>query len=100
MGEQPQRLVSWPHDGVAGHTATPDRVSPTALRFRSMLLQTPCLISAIALYDEELLFQNELSVAFCADTGSYLDVLFSLQPESTKQVRDRIRLYGQLDKTP
>ena len=61
------------------------------MRFRSMLLQAPCLISAIALYDEELLFQNELSVAFCADTGSYLDVLFSLQPESTKQVRDRIR---------
>ena len=69
----------------------PDRVSPTAQRFRSMLLEAPCMISAIALYDgEELLFQNDLSSAFCADTGAYLDVLFTLQPESTKQVRERI----------
>ena len=64
----------------------------TAQRFRSLLLQAPCLITAIALDDAlddaaELLFQNELSVAFCSDVESYMDVLFSLQPLSTKEVR-------------
>ena len=47
------------------------------------------MVAVAALDDGEVLFQNELSSSFCADTRAYLDVLFSLQPESEKQVREK-----------
>ena len=47
------------------------------------------MVAVAALDDGEILFQNELSSSFCTDTRAFLDVLFSLQPESEKQVRAR-----------
>ena len=67
-------------------TVLPSPGSDEALRFRSLLAEAPCLLALVTIDDERAIFQNDLSLGYCANGEHYLNVLFSLQEEAVKQV--------------
>ncbi|GAX81666.1 hypothetical protein CEUSTIGMA_g9094.t1 [Chlamydomonas eustigma] len=67
----------------------PPNLSPSATeRYGAMLVDAPCLITAVALDDNSILFQNKLSDLYHEGPG-YLDVLFSCQDTAMRE--DMIR---------